>query len=173
MMGFYLEDRKMQKYYKITNPSAIAKIKEALKARDLFFDNLDKIEKKYGAETSLIFHSFTGGLSFSCLWFKEDDKDKIDTSLFKVSYHVRNKYGEYGHEVRPRKSNKKFYNDFMSSLKDFSYLFLSGVLFGLSDTPNISIEMTDKDDYWLLSTTIDLILPHEELTATQYLNFIK
>lgn len=163
----------MQKYFKISDFDSIVSIKKSLENRDLFFQNLDELEKNHGAETSLIFHSFTGGLSFSCLWFKQEDKEKIDTSLFKVLYNVRNKFGDYGHEARPRKSNKKFYREFMSGLKEFTYDEFSKLCFGLNSAPNIGIEMSDKGDFWLLSTSIDLILPHEELTATQYLSLIK
>lgn len=163
----------MQKYFKIIDSDSISKIKDCLSGRESFYSHLNDLEKKYGADTSLIFHSFTGGLSFSCLWFKQEDKEKIDTSLFKVSYNVRNKYGDYGHEVRPRKSNKKFYNEFMSGLNEFTYNEFSKVVFGMNRAPNIGIEMSDKGDFWLLSTSIDIILPHEELTATQYLALSK
>lgn len=99
----------MQKYYEISDKKSVEAIKESLEPHKAFYEKLDVLEGEYKAETSLIFHSLQTGLRFSCLWFKLEDKEKIDTSLFKVTYSVRNKSGEYGHEVRPRKSNKKFW----------------------------------------------------------------
>lgn len=159
----------MQKYYQITDAEQVQKIRESLSKRYAFYDRLDELEKKYGAETSMIFHSLQRGISFSCLWFKDADRDKIDTKLFKVTWSVRNKSnGEYGHEVRPRKANKKFYADFMSGLEDFSYLAFCKILFNIDRPPNASIEFIDHDDYFLVSADLDLAIPHIELTASQY-----
>lgn len=159
----------MQKYYQITDAEQVQKIKESLAKRYAFYDRLDEIEKKYGAETSMIFHSLLRGISFSCLWFKDEDRDKIDTNLFKVTWSVRNKSnGEYGHEVRPRKANKKFYAEFMAGLEDFSYLEFCKILFNIDRLPNASIEFSDHYDYFLVSADLDLAIPHVELTASQY-----
>lgn len=164
---------RMQMYFKVTDVDSVNKINKALEGQALFYKNLDKLEKKYGAETSLIFHTLQRGLSFSCLWFKSEDKDKIDTSLFKVTYSVRNKStGEYGHEVRPRKANKKFYAEFMEGIDDFSYLELCKLLFGVDRIPygRLGIEFKVRDDGYYFSINRDIILPYQELTASQYKN---
>src|SRR5690606_31557595 len=132
----------MQMYFKVSNKDCVEKINESLKAQADFYNKLDELEKKYGAETSLVFHTLSRGLSFSALWFKQEDKDKIDTDLFKITYGVRNKStGEYGHEARPRKAKKKFYAEFMDGIQDFSYADFCKVLFGLDRIPyGVSIE---------------------------------
>lgn len=163
----------MQMYFEVSNKESVDKIKQALLGQSNFYEALDKLEKKYGAETSLIFHTLQHGLSFSCLWFKQEDKDKIDQSLFKITYSVRNKStGEYGHEVRPRKTNKKFYAEFMDGVSDFSYLELCKVLFNVDSIPygGLGIEFKERDDKYYFSTNRDIVLEYRELTATEYKN---
>ena len=161
----------MQMYFEVSDKNSVDKIKSALVGQANFYEALDKLEKKYGAETSLIFHTLQRGLSFSCLWFKQEDKDKIDTNLFKVTYSVRNKStGEYGHEVRPRKANKKFYAEFMQGIEDFSYLELCRVLFNVDRIPygGLGIEYKERDDKYYFSINRDIVLPYKEITASQY-----
>lgn len=162
----------MQMYFEVSEKDVVDKIKECLKPRKDFYAKLDVLEKKYGAETSLIFHSLQTGLRFSALWFKQEDKEKIDTSLFKVTYSVRNKStGEYGHEVRPRKTNKKFYSEFMTGINDVSYLELCKLLFNVDRIPfgGLGIEFKEVDDKYYFSINRDIALPYRELTATQYM----
>ena len=161
----------MQMYFEISDVESVLKIDEALEPQNLFFKKLDDLEKQYGAETSLIFHSLQTGLRFSCLWFKQDDKDKIDTSLFKITYSVRNKQsGEYGHEARPRKSNKKFYAEFMQNIDDVSYLELCKILFNVDRVPygSLNIEFKKVGDNYYFSINRNIVIPNKELTATQY-----
>lgn len=161
----------MQMYFEVSDKNSVDKIKSALVGQANFYEALDKLEKKYGAETSLIFHTLQRGLSFSCLWFKQEDKDKIDTNLFKVTYNVRNKStGEYGHEVRPRKANKKFYAEFMQGIGDFSYLEFCRVLFNVDHIPygGLGIEYKERDDKYYFSINRDIVLPYKEITASQY-----
>lgn len=161
----------MQMYFEVSDKNSVDKIKSALVGQANFYEALDKLEKKYGAETSLIFHTLQHGLIFSCLWFKQEDKDKIDTNLFKVTYSVRNKStGEYGHEVRPRKANKKFYAEFMKGIEDFSYLELCKVLFNVDRIPfgGLGIEYKERDDKYYFSINRDIVLPYKEITASQY-----
>lgn len=163
----------MQMYFEVSNKESVDKIKQSLLGQSIFYESLDKLEKKYGAETSLIFHSLQTGLRFSCLWFKQEDKDKIDTSLFKVVYSVRNKStGEYGHEARPRKTNKKFYAEFMQGIEDFSYLELCKVLFNVDRIPfgGLGIEFKQRDDKYYFSINRDIVLDYREITATEYKN---
>ena len=161
----------MQMYFEVSDKEAVSKIKESLEPQKNFYKKLDELEKKYGAETSLIFHSLQTGLRFSALWFNQKDKDKIDTSLFKVTYSVRNKAaGEYGHEVRPRKTNKKFYSEFMDGINDVNYLGLCKILFNVDRVPfgGLGIEFKEVGDKYYFSINRDIVLPYRELTATQY-----
>ena len=47
----------MQMYFEVSDKSAVEKINEALKPQKDFYEKLNELEKKYGAETSLIFLS--------------------------------------------------------------------------------------------------------------------
>lgn len=161
----------MQMYFEVSDKESVNKIKKALKPQSDFYEKLDSLEKKYEAETSLIFHSLQTGLRFSALWFKQEDKEKIDTSLFKITYSVRNKTtGEYGHEARPRKTKKKFYTEFMHGINDVSYLELCNILFNVERIPfgGLGIEFKERDDKFYFSANRDIVLPYKELTATQY-----
>ena len=161
----------MQMYFEVLDKESVNKIKEALKPQKDFYEKLDSLEKKYEAETSLIFHSLQTGLRFSALWFKQEDKEKIDTSLFKITYSVRNKStGEYGHEARPRKTNKKFYKDFMDGINDVNYAELCKVLFNVDRIPfgGLGIEWKERGDKFYFSINRDIVLAYKELTATQY-----
>lgn len=161
----------MQMYFEVSESSAVEKINDALKAQKLFYDRLNNLEKKYGAETSLIFHSLQTGLRFSALWFNQDDKDKIDESLFKVKYNERNKSnGDYGHEARPRKANKKFYREFMDGINDVSYLDLCKLLFNVDRIPfgGLGIEYKHVNGKYYFSINRDIVLPYREITATEY-----
>lgn len=163
----------MQMYFEVSDKEAVDKIKQSLAGQYNFHEALSKLEKKYGAETSLIFHTLSCGLSFSCLWFKQEDKDKIDTNLFKVTYSVRNKStGEYGHEVRPRKTNKKFYAEFMKGIEDFSYLELCKAIFNVDRIPfgSLEIEFKKREDKYYFATNRDIVLGYREITATEYKN---
>lgn len=161
----------MQMYFEISDKDSVEKIKSTLEGQERFYKKLDELEKRYSAETSLIFHTLQRGLSFSCLWFKQEDKDNIDTSLFKVTYSVRNKStGEYGHEARPRKSNKKFYAEFMTGIEDVTYLELCKVLFDVDRIPfgGLGIEFKKSNDKYYFSINRDIVLPYREITATEY-----
>ena len=160
----------MQMYFEVSDKDVVAKIKESLAPQEKFYKKLNDLERKYGAETSLVFHSLQTGLRFSCLWFKSEDKDKIDTSLFKVTYDVRDKSGEYGHEVRPRKANKKFYADFMDGIHDVGYLDLCKILFNVDRIPfgGLGIEFKEIGGNYYFSINRDIVVPYRELTATQY-----
>lgn len=161
----------MQMYFEVSDKNAVEQLKKSLEGQKRFYKAIDEKEKQYGAETSLVFHTLSCGLSFSCLWFKQEDKDKIDTSLFKVTYSVRNKEtGEYGHEARPRKANKKFYAEFMKGIEDFSYSDFTTVLFGKPIKYGLSIEFKERDDKFYFSINRDIVLGCKELTATQYKN---
>ena len=159
----------MDMYFKVDKPVIVAMIRESLEGQETFYKNLTKLEEKYGAETSHIFHSLQGGLSFSCLWFKVEDKEKIDTSLFKITYSVRNSSGEYGHEARPRKANKKFYAEFMQGIEDFSYLEFCKILFDVERIPyHVGIEFKERKDCYYIFVNRKIVIPHTEITATQY-----
>ena len=159
----------MQMYFEVSDENAVSKIKQALKPQSDFYKKLDELEKKYNADTSLIFHSLQTGLRFSALWFKPEDKEKIDTTLFKITYSVRNKTtGEYGHEAKPRKTNKKFYAEFMDGINDVNYAELCKVLFNVDRVPfgDLGIEWKEIDDKFYFSISRDIVLPYKELTAT-------
>lgn len=161
----------MQMYFEVSDKESFNKIKAALEPQKVFYEKLDLLEKQYQAETSLVFHSLQTGLRFSCLWFKQEDKENIDLSLFKVTYSVRNKNtGEYGHEARPRKTNKKFYADFMDGINDVSYLELCKVLFNVDRVSfgGLDIAFKERGDKFYFSINRDIVLAYKELTASQY-----
>lgn len=165
------ESASMQMYFEVSDKNSVDKIKQALLGQSEFYKNLDAREKKYGAETSLIFHTLQRGLSFSCLWFKQEDKDKIDNTLFKITPNVRNKStGEYGHEARPRKANKKFYTEFMKGIEDFSYLEFCKVILGVNEIPygGLGIEFKERDDKYYFAINRDIVVAYREITASEY-----
>lgn len=150
-------------YFEVSDQESISKIDEALKPINIFDQKLLVVQKKYGADNPLVFNSLEGGLSFSCLWFKEYP-DHLDTkNEFKVSKGRNNE----GYEVRPRKSNKDFYTEFAKDLEDVDYKCLLLTLFG-DEEPKQSIQYTKKESSYIISSPISILLPCRELTATEY-----
>lgn len=157
----------IQMYFEISDQESTSKIDEALQPITTFDQKLYVLQQKYGADNPLVFNSLEGGLSFSCLWFKEYPEHLDTKNEFKVSKGKNNE----GYEVRPRKSNKDFYAEFSKDLEDAYYNALMLVLFGDENTSH-SITYTKKNESYFISSSKSIVLPNRELTATEYSSLI-
>lgn len=157
----------MQMYFEITDAESVAKLDEALKPINTFDSKLHALQKKYGADTPYVFNSLDRGLEFGYFWFEKYPLHLDTEKEFKVS---SEKY-KTGYELRPRKSNKKFYSEFMEGLEGVNYNDLKAVLFN-NQKCRPSISYTKKDNAYYIDSTVSIVLPHKELTASQYNNLI-
>ena len=71
-------------------------------------------------------------------------------------------------EARPRKTNKQFYSEFMKDLHSFNYSDLTTTLFGEVIRYGADLAFKKKGDKYFVSANFDVVLPHVELTASQY-----
>ena len=153
----------MQMYFEITDAESVAKIDAAMKPIHEFDEKLNALQKQYDADKPYVFNSLDRGLEFSCLWF-ENYPLHLDTEKeFKVT---SEKY-KTGYELRPRKSNKKFYTEFMSGLTGVNYKNLKAALFG-NEKCRPSIACMKKGDVYYIDSTMDIVLAYRELTASEY-----
>ena len=157
----------MQMYFEITNAESVAKLDEALKPINTFDSKLHALQKKYGADTPYVFNSLDRGLEFSCFWFEKYPLHLDTEKEFKVS---SEKY-KTGWEIRPRKSNKKFYSEFMEGLEGVNYNGLKAILFN-NEKCRPSISYTKRGNAYYIDSTVSIVLPHKELTASQYKSLI-
>lgn len=153
----------MQMYFEITDAESVAKIDAALKPIHDFDEKLYALQKQYAADKPYVFNSLDRGLEFSFLWFKSYPLHLDTEKEFKVS---SEKY-KTGYELRPRKSNKKFYTEFMSGLTGVNYKNLKITLFG-DEKCRPSISYMKKDDVYYIDSTMDIVLAYRELTASEY-----
>lgn len=158
-----MSDESIQMYFEITDPTAVADLDEALKPVNTFDEKLQTLQEKYGADKSYVFNSISRGLEFSSLWFKEFPKHLDTEKDFKVCTD-KNKSG---YEIRPRKTNKKFYDEFMQGLNDVDYGPLTQVLFGRT-LMRQSMEYTRLDQAYYVMTHQKIVLAHKEITASEY-----
>ena len=153
----------MQMYFEITDAESVVKLDEALKPIHTFDSKLHTLQKKYGADKPYVFNSLDRGLEFSYFWFEKYPLHLDTEKEFKVS---SEKY-KTGYELRPRKSNKKFYSEFMEGLEGVNYSKLKEVLFN-TEKRRTSISYMKKDNAYYIDSTVNIVLPHKELTASQY-----
>ena len=153
----------MQMYFEITDAKSVAKIDEALNPIHTFDSKLHALRKKYGADKPYVFNSLDRGLEFGYFWFENYPMHLDCEKEFKVS---SEKY-KTGWEVRPRKSNKKFYSEFMEGFDGVNYDALKVALFGKNKC-RPSISYMKKDDAYYVDSTMDIVLAYKELTASQY-----
>lgn len=168
LKGNIMEDSEQQMYFEIKDAESVAKIDEALKPIQVFDEKLYLLQKKYGADTPFVFNSIDRGLEFCCFLFKELPLHLDTKNEFKLSFNKN----ESGYELRPRKSNKKFYAEFIKDLENVNYEALKLALFGNTQI-RPSITYLKKDQVYILTSCSNIVLPHKELTATQYKNLIK
>lgn len=159
----------MIKYFEISDKDSINKINEALKPINDFDEKLHKLQKKYKADKPYVFNSIDRGLDFSYLYFEKYPIHLDCEKEFKIS---SEKY-RTGWEVRPRKSNKKFYAEFMKDMENVDYKQLQQVLFGEILKGRIKIEYTYRDDKWYILSSRDIVLGYKELTGTEYQEITK
>ena len=153
----------MQMYFEITDAESVAKINAAMKPIHDFDEKLHALQKKYVADKPYVFNSLDHGLEFSYLWFEAYPLHLNTEREFKVSIE---KY-KTGYELRPRKSNKKFYSEFMSGLTGVSYNNLKAVLFG-DEECRPSLSYMKKGNVYYIDSTMDIALAYRELTASEY-----
>ncbi|MEG0132180.1 MAG: hypothetical protein RR677_11995 [Acinetobacter sp.] len=153
----------MQMYFEVTDAESVAKLDEALEPINTFDSKLHALQKKYGADKPYVFNSLDRGLEFSYFWFESYPLHLDTEKEFKVS---SEKY-KTGWEIRPRKSNKKFYSEFMEGLEGVNYNGLKVVLFN-NKKCRPSISYTKRDDAYYIDSTMDIVLAYKELTASQY-----
>lgn len=153
----------MKMYFEISSAKCVAKIDQALKPIYAFDEKLHALQKKYGADKPYVFNSLERGLEFSYLWFESYPLHLNTKDEFKVS---SEKY-KTGYELRPRKSNKKFYSEFMQDMQNVDYSELKSVLFG-GNKHRLSISYLKKGDVYYIESDTDILLSYRELTGTQY-----
>ena len=71
-------------------------------------------------------------------------------------------------EARPRKTNKAFYTEFMNDLQHVDYADFTKTLFGQIVRYGADLSFIKRDDKYFISANYDIVLPHTELTASQY-----
>ncbi|QCS11844.1 hypothetical protein E3H47_04620 [Acinetobacter radioresistens] len=153
----------MQMYFEISDAESVAKIDEALLPIHAFDSKLHALQEKYGADKPYVFNSLDRGLEFSFFWFEQYPVHLDTEKEFKVS---TEKY-QTGYELRPRKSNKKFYSEFMKDLERVNYKALKIALFN-NEKCRPSISYLKKDGIYYIDSTMDIVLAYKELTASQY-----
>jgi len=154
-------------YFEVSNPDCVAKIDAALEKIKAFDEKLYSLEKKYGANTSYVFNSIDRGLEFSYLWFENYPLHLDLEKCFKIA---QVKY-KTGYEIRPRKSNKEFYNDFMGNMVGVNYDQLKSVLFG-KEKCRPSMSYVKINDCYYIESDHDLFVAYRELTASEYKKLI-
>ena len=160
----------MQKYYEINDPEAVNKIDAALSASNKFDEKLHLVGEQYGADGYGVHNTLSNGKIFHHIWFF--DESKIDKTLFKISK-GKPMNGKPIFEARPRKTNKAFYAEFMSDLQHFHYADFTKTLFGQIVRYGADLNFIKIDGKYFISANYDIVLPHTELTASQYENATK
>lgn len=151
------------RYFKISESEAVAKLDQTLKPTEIFDEKLYVLQKKYNVDTPYVFNSLDRGLDFGYFWYKEYPEHLDLEKEFKIS----TEKNKPGFEVRPRKSNKKFCAEFFQDLEGVTYEDFKLALYGNTKIrPNI-VFLKVGDSYYL-SSNANIILPHKELTATQF-----
>ena len=136
----------MQMYFEITDAESVAKIDAAMKPIHDFDEKLHALQKKYVADKPEAYP----------LHLNTEREFKVSIEKYKTGY-----------ELRPRKSNKKFYSEFMSGLTGVSYNNLKAVLFG-DEKCRPSLSYTKKGSVYYIDSTMDIALAYRELTASEY-----
>lgn len=163
-----MKNESKQMYFKISDSGSVAQLDNALKPIHAFDEKLYALQQQYRADTPFVFNSLDRGLDFSCLWFKEFPHHLDTKTEFKVSPNKE----KTGYDVRPRKSNKKFYSEFIKDLENVHYEALKLALFGNTDGRS-GIEYLKKDQEYFVSSSANIILPNIELTFTEYSNSVQ
>ena len=160
-----IKGKEMQKYYEINDPEAVNKIDAALSASNKFDEKLHLVGEQYSADGYGVHNTLSNGKIFHHIWFF--DESKIDKTLFKISK-GKPMDGKPIFEARPRKTNKAFYAEFMSDLQHFHYADFTKTLFGQIVRYGADLAFKKKGDKYFVSANFDVVLPHVELTASQY-----
>jgi len=156
---------KMQKYYEINDTEAVNKIDAALSASNKFDEKLHLVGEQYGADGYGVHNTLSNGKIFHHIWFF--DESKIDKTLFKISK-GKPMSGKPIFEARPRKTNKQFYSEFMKDMNSLNYSDLTTTLFGEVIRYGADLAFKKKENKYFVSANFDVVLPHIELTASQY-----
>lgn len=157
----------MQKYYEINDTEAVKKIDAALSASNKFDEKLYQVGDQYAADGYGVHNTLSNGKIFHHIWFF--DESKIDKTLFKISK-GKPMNGKPVFEARPRKTNKAFYAEFMSDLQHVHYADFTKTLFGQIVRYGADLNFIKIDGKYFISANYDIVLPHTELTASQYEN---
>lgn len=165
-----IKGKEMQKYYEINDPEAVNKIDAALSASNKFDEKLHLVGEQYGADGYGVHNTLSNGKIFHHIWFF--DESKIDKTLFKISK-GKPMNGKPIFEARPRKTNKAFYAEFMSDLQHVHYADFTKTLFGQIVRYGADLNFIKIDGKYFISANYDIVLPHTELTASQYENATK
>lgn len=165
-----IKGKEMQKYYEINDPEAVNKIDAALSASNKFDEKLHLVGEQYGADGYGVHNTLSNGKIFHHIWFF--DESKIDKTLFKISK-GKPMNDKPIFEARPRKTNKAFYAEFMSDLQHFHYADFTKTLFGQIVRYGADLNFIKIDGKYFISANYDIVLPHTELTASQYENATK
>ena len=86
---------------------------------------------------------------------------------------IQLKNGKPIFEARPRKTNKQFYSEFMKDMNNLNYSDLTTTLFGEVIRYGADLAFQKKGNKYFVSANFDVVLPHIELTASQYQSAIQ
>ena len=154
----------MQSYFEINKKQIVELIDEALMPINDFDLKLSQLKLKYKSDKEHVFNSLDRGLEFSNLWFEKYPMHLDCEKDFKIT----SEKWKDGWEIRPRKGNKKFYAEFMKNMENINYNELKQVLFGGVIKARFSMEYTKVGDKYYIACGEMIVLPHKELTASQY-----
>jgi len=160
-----IKGKEMQKYYEISDAESVNKIDAALSPSNRFDEKLHLVSEQFGADGYGVHNTLSNGKRFHYIWFF--DESKIDKTLFKISKGSPMN-GKPIFEARPRKTNKQFYSEFMKDLHSLNYSDLTTTLFGEAIRYGADLAFKKKGDKYFVSANFDVVLPHVELTASQY-----
>lgn len=154
----------MKFYFEISTKRAVELIDDALIKINTFDEKLLQLKNKYKSDKEHVFNSLDRGLEFSNLWFKNYPMHLDCEKEFKIT----SEKWKDGWEIRPRKGNKKFYAEFIKGMEGVNYNDLKEALFGGVIKARFSLEYTKVNDKYFISCSEMILLPHKEITASQY-----
>ena len=151
------------KFYKVVNKELLAPIQAFTAKRSELLGRFSELRKKYNAEYVQYAESAHDGIVFRGLRFKHPAD--FDHTLFKYKLFRVADGSDY--VCTPRKTNKKFYAEFMQGIEDFDTRPLSQLLFG-ADHVEFGFNYKNPDAFYFYSEFGRPTCECIEITATEY-----
>lgn len=151
------------KFYKVTDSALLPAIKKQLAMRHEIIKKFEQLRVKHNAAFYEFSDSIVFGLRFIGLRFEKPAD--FDHGLFKFTISRKGSNSDY--LCRPRKANKKFYNEFMSGVTEFDYKLLLDLLFG-GLRANIGFSNKNPNAFYFSVKGVIPTCHCIEVTATEY-----